>query len=166
MGIIQNSINGGLGTLAGAATMAKHISNQNKELQLKQAGAELDMVKAHNAQMDAENDVLADMMSTDPAKVTKLQKTMPNSEIVNQELKSQVNEYDKYIGEAMDKLDASKDNAERANLSADIDRYYRARQAVVAKQDAIKYSKAQFDIARKQFQIAGGDFKKFMEGKE
>lgn len=35
MGIIQNSINGGLGTLAGAATMAKHISNQNKELQIK-----------------------------------------------------------------------------------------------------------------------------------
>lgn len=35
MGTIQSSINQGLGTIAGAATMAKHISNQNKELKIK-----------------------------------------------------------------------------------------------------------------------------------
>lgn len=32
MGTIQNSINQGLATVAGAATLSKHISNQNKQI--------------------------------------------------------------------------------------------------------------------------------------
>lgn len=35
MGTIQNSFNQVLGTIAGAAAMGKHISNQNKELNIK-----------------------------------------------------------------------------------------------------------------------------------
>ena len=35
MGTIQNSINGMLGAAAGAATLGKHISNQNKEIEAK-----------------------------------------------------------------------------------------------------------------------------------
>ena len=37
MGTIQNSINGVLGAAAGAATLGKHISNQNKEIAAKNA---------------------------------------------------------------------------------------------------------------------------------
>lgn len=47
MGTIQNSMNGMLGAVAGAATLGKHISNQNKELKLKKIDAqkELDIAK-------------------------------------------------------------------------------------------------------------------------
>ena len=37
MGTIQNSINGVLGAVAGAATLGKHIKNQNKEIAAKNA---------------------------------------------------------------------------------------------------------------------------------
>jgi hypothetical protein len=41
MGTIQNSINGMLGAAAGAATLGKHISNQNKEIANQEAQKEL-----------------------------------------------------------------------------------------------------------------------------
>lgn len=49
MGTIQNSMNGMLGAVAGAATLSKHISNQNKEL-IKQDEAN----KLHKAQLEVE----------------------------------------------------------------------------------------------------------------
>ena len=49
MGTIQNSMNQMLGTVAGAATLGKHISNQNKELEVKKFEAEGQLAEAKHA---------------------------------------------------------------------------------------------------------------------
>ncbi len=50
MGTIQNSMNQMLGTVAGAATLGKHISNQNKELNVKKVEAEGQLAEAKHAE--------------------------------------------------------------------------------------------------------------------
>lgn len=48
MGTIQNSLNTMLGTVAATAAAGKHISNQNKELEVKKVAAEQEQFNAEN----------------------------------------------------------------------------------------------------------------------
>lgn len=64
MGEIQSSINQALGTVAGAATFGKHISNQNKELAVKKIDAEKELNIAQN-ELEKNNFELSTKMETD-----------------------------------------------------------------------------------------------------
>lgn len=59
MGTIQNSMNQMIGSLAGAATLGKHISNQNKELAVKKVEAEKEVYNA-NAALEDNTDAIVD----------------------------------------------------------------------------------------------------------
>lgn len=64
MGTIQNSMNGMLGAVAGATTLGKHISNQNKELSLKKIDAEKELNIATN-ELEKNNFEQSTKMETD-----------------------------------------------------------------------------------------------------
>lgn len=62
MGTIQNSFNGMLGAAAGAATLGKHISNQNKELSIKKVAAEQEQYNADEALKQNTTDIAHQMI--------------------------------------------------------------------------------------------------------
>lgn len=59
---IQGSINQGLGVLAGAVTLGKHISNQNKELAVKKVEAEQEQYNASEALKQNTSDITHQMV--------------------------------------------------------------------------------------------------------
>lgn len=62
MGTIQNSINSILGTAAAMATAGKHISNQNKELEIKKVEAEQEQYNADEALKQNTSDITHQMV--------------------------------------------------------------------------------------------------------
>ena len=62
MGTIQNSMNQMLGTIAGASTLGKHISNQNKELKVKKIEAEKELENFTNELKENTSDITHQMV--------------------------------------------------------------------------------------------------------
>lgn len=72
MGAIQNSLNQMLGTVAGAATVGKHISNQNKANELNEiAASERSQEEAKGLIKEAENIADADKQNLENIESTK-----------------------------------------------------------------------------------------------
>lgn len=59
---VQSSMNQILGTVAGAATLGKHISNQNKELAVKKVEAEQEQFNANEALKQNTSDITHQMV--------------------------------------------------------------------------------------------------------
>lgn len=78
MGTIQNSMNQMLGTVAGAVTLGKHISNQNKELNVKKAEAEGQLAEAKHAEDVATTEAIKDAKFNDKETWDKATKNIHN----------------------------------------------------------------------------------------
>lgn len=97
MGTIQNSVNSLLGSAAGAATLGKHISNQNKELNLKKFETEEELKNVKNdityeqAKEEADNKKLVGPMP-DRSKETQEQFLDRKAEQLQNEMNKSANE--------------------------------------------------------------------------
>ncbi len=152
MGTIQNSINQTLGTLAGAATMGKHISNQNKELNVKKIEAEQEQFNANEALLKNEAKYLNEQ---------ELEKGLAN-----------VTDADSYLSGKSDEAEAAYDKASTEKMKRDFayemgiqknkpssKRLEKAMQAYENVQDEItarQNLKFNLEIARKKYEVLGG----------
>lgn len=153
MGTIQNSFNGMLGAVAGAATLSKHISNQNKELAVKQVEAEQEQFNAENELKQNTADIAHQMVleGNDAGLIPKDGETPAQAEAraVDEYLEAQSEAAENNYQKQMDKV---KNPAKSKRVAM-------ARKAADEKQDAInarRNFKFNYEIAEKKLKVLGG----------
>ena len=158
MGTIQNSINQMLGSAAGAATLGKHISNQNKELEVKKVEAEKELYNA-NAALEDNTSAIVDKEIAE--------KGYGNAEVdPDKILENKANEAYNTWQEAQDETvrrevlkdmyPSPENNMWWGKANKRMEKATEALQEAYAEQDARKNLKFNFDIAKKKYEALGG----------
>lgn len=153
MGTIQNSMNAMLGAAAGAATLGKHISNQNKELAVKKVEAEQAQFNAENELKQNTADIAHQMVleGNDAGLIPREGETPAQAEAraVDEYLEAQSEAAEDNYQKQMDKV---KNPAKSKRVAM-------ARKAADEKQDAInarRNFKFNYEIAEKKLKVLGG----------